>query len=411
VLRSHLCRRRSDAHAAPPLMTDVVVCAAGVGVPAVLQGVRTVASVGEAVGLVGSGATVHVLAGDYRESVVVDKDICVIGYDANGRPGLAPGVDADVGVGAVITGSNAGPALVLRGCSAVVRGLRLVNRSARVSAVEVDGGRGWVMEGCSVSCRSKELRMRAGGLVINSGAGTVRSCTVSDCWMMGVLVRGSGSDVTMDRCRTVRNWNSGVSVQKDAVLRMVECESADNAFHGLHVDEASNVSVMRCKLCFNERSGANVNQCPTHFVDCECVENGSCGISLADLDLARIDRCKLVRNMWGVSCSSSRAILAECDLLDNSNFGVSLEDTSDVRLDKCMVRGGDLGVHIENSKLLLTGCEAGERSRRGVTVHESVFKAHQCRIWGEFITDWTVLDSTVELDDCVVEETGWNPVK
>jgi serine/threonine protein kinase len=224
-----------------------------VEVPDVLEGMRIVSSVSEAVRVATSGMTVYVLPGEYRESVVVDKDVTVVGYGFTSTGGI--GVEESA-LGAKIIGSNAGPALTVTS-KATVRGLRLENASEEVNTVEVTGGSGWVIEGCRVSGTSglnMYLIQNYGGIVISGGKGTVRSCTVCGCVGNGIVV-GASSDVTVERCMVIRNNENGVIVSGKAYALLIECDCMENESCGITTFNTCSFMAGHCRFMNNGAFG------------------------------------------------------------------------------------------------------------------------------------------------------------
>jgi parallel beta-helix repeat protein len=266
-----------------------VVVSKSENLPDALMGMRVASSVGEAVRAATSGVTVYVLPGEYRESVVVDKDVTVVGWGFTATGGI--GVEESA-LRVKIIGSDAGPALTVTS-NATVRGLRLEHTSTSVYAVEVTNGSGWVIEGCSVSAKASGQGMA--GVLVSNGSGTLRSCTVSECGMNGIFLRGS-SDVTVEKCKVVRNKNFGVYVMDKAKVRVVQCECMDNDC-GLLSGGDSDVVADQCKMVRNKSHGVSASdKSKSRVVECECAENAQNGVVTWHDSQCTVERCRLVNN-------------------------------------------------------------------------------------------------------------------
>jgi hypothetical protein len=296
---------------------DVVVHQDG-GIPLCFRGLPKVTLVSEGVRMARKGATVHILPGKYCESVVVGVDVSLIGY------GFVPNGEVGVDISdlaAVIQGSDAGPALTIQS-AVTVRGLRLENASEDVNAVEVTGGSGWILEGCSIHGMSIRHMDRCGGIVVRGGLGMVRSCTVNECGWNGIVVSGS-SHVTLERCKVVRSKWSGVCVDEEATVRMVDCWCMDNDMSGLSTHAKSDVVVKCCKIVRNKMYGVQTSaQSHVHLVDSVCDGNRHSGI---------------------VSRNSSQCAAERCRLVNNGDYGARQLEPSSLSLVECELGGNGLG--------------------------------------------------------------------
>jgi hypothetical protein len=324
----------------------------------VRKDVRIVSSVSEGVRVATSGMTVHVMPGEYRESVVVDKDVLIVGW------GCTPAVGNGVEEGALrakIIGSDAGPALTVKECKATVCGLRLENASTRVNVVEVTGGSGWTIEGCSVSGKSSGSGAYNGGIVIKDGTGIVRSCTVSECGEHGILVAGK-SEVVVERCMAVRNKSHGVCAK--ANVRMAECECSENGVFGLATMGVSNVVAERCQMMRNTVHGVDVDGNSARFTECSSSENGSCGLWIAGQSNVIAEKCKVVHNKKYGMYVKSQARVVECEFVQNGEGGIATDNKSQCTAERCsLINNGGYGAYHRRqlpvdfwSSLALSGC-------------------------------------------------------
>jgi hypothetical protein len=395
-------------------------------VPDELRGMRVVSSVSEGVRVATSGMTVYVLPGEYRESVVVDKDVMVVGY------GYAPTGSNGAGesaLGVRLIGSDAGPALMVKNCKAIVCGLQLENVDNKMNALEVMGGSGWVIERCSISGKSCWVGYDNAGVVIKDAAGSVKSCTVSACEGFGVVVEGTSS-VTMERCRFSHNKYSAVRVTGKSIVRLVECESVENHVCGLTVVGKSVVVVDRCRVSANRLHGVEVgDESNVRLVDCECRENGSkflggCGLAAGGESVVVAERCKMMRNKshGGELTGKAVARLVECEFVENGTVigggcGLSTASESNVIAERCKsVRNDGHGLkQVEKSLVRMTECECMENGGSGIdTANDSHCFAEQCCLVNNRLHSAAHCDSSaLELKECTLEgnASGDSPIR
>jgi hypothetical protein len=189
VTSTRKCQRDASAP------TGIVVRKGGGGVPAAPEGLRVMSSSGAAIREAMNKMTVHVLLGECRDYVVVDKDLTLVGCGETA---------------ATIVRSDAGPALTLRDCKATVYGLQLENGSTRANAVVVTDGNGWVIKGCNVrGVSNRGGRLDGGGVVVLCGQVCVCVCV---CVGGGCILMRGCSNLTVEACEALRNKMNSVCV-------------------------------------------------------------------------------------------------------------------------------------------------------------------------------------------------------
>jgi serine/threonine protein kinase len=370
--------KEAAEEAARRLAQGVVVTKSG-KVPDELRDMFVVSNVCEGVRVAAIGTTVHLLPGDYRESVVLDKDVTLVGFGYTPTDGI--GVEASA-LKVRIIGSDAGPALTLKS-EATVRGLRLENPSVKVHAVDVKGANGWVMEGCMVSGKSKPDREEAGGIVSSGGSGTIRSCSVVECSWNGVVAKG-GSDLTIERCKFALNKMHGVLARDKCNVRMVECVLEGNEWTGMCSHDESDAILERCKFLRNGWYGVDVTLKSTaRLVECECIENEKHGLAI-EKSKAVVQRCKMVRNKQSGARAGEKSTLrmAECECIENAMDGLNVTE-SDAVAERCkMTRNKQNGVHVwDKANGQFVELECVENGSDGIGVSTgSHCTAERCRL-------------------------------
>jgi serine/threonine protein kinase len=317
-----LLRSRCAALTLVQNVVGFVVSTSNSTIPVSLAGAPRVTTISEAVRLATSGMTVHILAGTYRERVVVDKDIVVIGYLADGSP--AP-VDSGIQVaqeipfGVHLVGTDAGPALTVWGCKAIIRGLKINHPSHRINAVELVGWCG-VFESCDVSGQGSERGM--GGVMCSNGRGIIRACRMLECGRSGLVVNGGG-DVAVERCVFMRNAMSGVLVKDTSKVQLQGCRSCENEWSGLVSWDESRAIIERCIFMLNKKNGIDAQGSSSgQAVQCECSNNGESGMTAQH---------------W------SHYSAEDCSLLNNGAYGAERSPDAVLVLSNCVVAMNALG--------------------------------------------------------------------
>ncbi|MFG2547996.1 right-handed parallel beta-helix repeat-containing protein [Streptomyces sp. NPDC048594] len=261
------------------------------------------------------GAVIHVQPGDYRESLVLDRDITLI---------------AEKGPGTVRVVAAHGPAITVRGGTCELRDLTVQSTTDREPAVLVRGGRA-VLDHCAVS---------GGRVEIGRGTAELRTCTVENAEGSGVLVTGKAQVVV-----------------EDCVIR-------STAGHGLTFSDAARAEVRRttveratgCGIVLTGESQGTFDACTVRHV-------GDAGLLAQTPSRALLRDCRLhgvrtqgVRAVNGATAAAvvpaaeegenaaaaergaPRTRLETCEIFRTGSEGVLAGDASRLRMDDCQIR-------------------------------------------------------------------------
>ncbi|MGC4747912.1 right-handed parallel beta-helix repeat-containing protein [Micromonospora sp. DT201] len=179
-------------------------------------------TIGAAVRAAGDGAVVSVAAGRYGESLILERTVRIVA-EAGGQVEIAPAE---------------GPALVVRGGTVTVQGLRLVAQGRGRPAVSVTSG-ALSLQGCEVRGGYVEVTGRA--------SATLRDCTVAGTAGAGVdvadsaqarLVGGAVHDVE----------GAGLVLRGGARVVLSGTAVREVSGAGLHLRDAASVELDRVEL-------------------------------------------------------------------------------------------------------------------------------------------------------------------
>jgi hypothetical protein len=192
------------------------------------------ATIGEAVAKAPAGARILVRPGVYSESLVVDKNVEIVGEGARD---------------AIVIEARRGPCLTHRSGTASLIGLTLRGRGAQSRAeffaVSAVGG-DLILEDCVVTSDTLAC-------VVASGAETkvvARRCVIRDGGASGVGA-WSGARVEVEACDISRHAMAGVVVSKGASVTLRRCEVRDNALFGVKSYEKGAAVVEQCRIAGN----------------------------------------------------------------------------------------------------------------------------------------------------------------
>jgi F-box protein 11 len=363
-----------------------------------------------------SGTEIIMLPGTYRESVVVDKDVTIVGL---GEPGQ------------VVIDGAAGSAMVIQTPNASLRGLTLQSQGpepalrishgtpqveacvmrARSTCVVLEGaGAAPVFLECTFLAEGlggvhlgagSQARIEGGRLLVFPGVGiTVESgaqvamqgVAVGPGEGLGLKVRARGQ-ATVDGC-LFSSESGGVEVEGDGRVQLSHCRLFDGRFAGLLALERSQVVLESCDIGNHACSGVHVLAGANVVLrKCRLTGNGGFGVSIMDRGLATLEGCMVQGNggtgllihhgatvqaracsfsegkSLGVNCAEGgQGVLDGCEISGNAGAGVQVEPGGSLLLVRCTLKEGrDTGLLLlDDSQVTLEECVVHRNARGGI---------------------------------------------
>jgi F-box protein 11 len=190
-------------------------------------------TIGEAIRAAPEGALVVVRAGRYREAVMIDKEVEVVG---------------EGGWGGVVVEAEGTDAIVIATPRAWVRNMtvRAVGATVNASgAIRVRSGRP-LIEGC-------DLTSRVGAVMYVSGRDSdpeVRDCKLADGEGFGIWVSANGKG-RFAGCRVTGNAYAGIAVTTGGDPEVRDCTVSGNRDYGIKVWSDGRGMITRCTITGN----------------------------------------------------------------------------------------------------------------------------------------------------------------
>jgi hypothetical protein len=366
------------------------------------------------------GTRILVLPGIYRESLVVDKDVAIIGQGGPGEvviesakgpclnlqasgarlsnlqlqtlagePGPAMvigqgrplvencGIDAQDGPAVRIAGPGADPVLV--DCTI---------RSAGGCGIELGAQAGARLEDCLLEAEG------GAGLRVGPGAQAVAArCRIQNRSGVGVAL-DPGARVTLEECQISGQQAGGVEVEADARAELKRCQVSGSGSVGVLVLERGQASLEDCDLDGHAAAGAHgVAGATLQLQGCRLSGNLGLGASIAGEGLLTLDQCALRENgeaavlvqqgatvrmhgcqifdgrAYGVVCArQGRGVLESCEIYGNAKTGAKVEAGGSLLLVRCDLRDGrDTGILLfEDAEVTLEECVVHRNARGGI---------------------------------------------
>lgn len=324
------------------------------------------------------GARITLLPGVYRESLVVDKPITIVG---EGNP-LE-----------IILESSQGPCLTLKAPTVELRGLTLRRTSTEdgddAPLVLVQSGR-VTLEDCELTTETHDaLRIEGQGtqaglkrchvdgrpeVGLDLGAGT--SASLSHCLVEGhrkAAVRvGANGSAQLVHTVLKEGEGAGLRVRMGGQAQLEDCELVDCQAGSLEVEAEGRVQLQRCRLDSSRYAGVLASdKGQASLEDCDILGHALSGLHAADGAMITVRRTHIHRNGFGVSIlDRGLCTLEDCELDDNLQPGVLVHAGGTVQIKNSKLHDGQsLGVVCAaKGRGVLEGCEIFGNAQSGAKV-------------------------------------------
>jgi hypothetical protein len=277
-------------------------------------------TIGAAVRAAAEGAVVSVHPGDYRESVILDRNVTVV---------------AEKGPGTVRIVAPHGPAVTVHGGQVVLRDLTFASAGQSDVAVLVRGGTP-TLHGCEVTGGQVE--------VTGDAVATLRDCAVHGAGGAAVRLTGMSRTVLED-CAVRSAGGDGVTADDDARVECTGTLIEHAAGRGAHLSGAARGRFTRCEVRDTGAAAVHADgRSALVLRDCRLYDTGAQGLRLSGTAGCRApaddgrERPRDAASAEEPDTSRSHAILlGRCEIFRTAGAGVLAEDEAAAVLDDCHV--------------------------------------------------------------------------
>jgi hypothetical protein len=358
------------------------------------------------------GARILVMPGIYRESLVVDQDVTIIGQGAPGEVVIqspkGPCLTLESGAShlsnLMLTGSgpvlvigqgrpeitncliqsSEGPVLAITGLGAdpVFHDCSLDGEGE--VAVEIGPQAGPTFEDCLLEGRFLE------GLRVEAGAqARLKRCRILNEQGMGLRLL-AGARAVLEDCQFSGQEAGGLQVEAEARLEMRHCRINDSGSVGVLALERAQVTLDDCELLGHAWSGLHaVAGAVVQMRECRVRANRGCGVSVLGAGLVTLDGTALSENLEPavVIYPGATVQMKNCAVFDGQSFGVVCSGGGKGVLEGCEIYGNLMtGAKVEpGGSLLLVRCDLHDGRDTGILLFE---------------------DAEVTLEECVVHRNA-----
>lgn len=258
---------------------------------------RTIA---EAVQKAEPGTQIRIKPGLYRETVVLDRDVELIG---------------DGPLHEIVIEQTEGNCLRMATENAAARNLTLRRRcpsgERSFTAVDITQGR-LVLEDCDITAE------KASGVAVHGPTAEpiIRRCRIHDCGRAGIFFYEAGRGFVED------------------------CDISGNGNPCIVVRQKSNPTVLRCRLHESRQNGVWIGEEGLgHFVDCVIERNEMAGVLVDGGSQPRFERCRIREGRAAGFALGGKSLtsLDGCEIRGNQGIGIHVYGESAPQVDRCLV--------------------------------------------------------------------------
>jgi len=357
-------------------------------------------SISDAVKNVPEKTRILVRPGTYFESIVLDKNVEIVGDGPREQ---------------IILISNGADCIHVPTDSAVVRGITIRGRAQDHYAIDIPRGR-FHLSDCIVTCETwscigihnstaqpliQHCILRDGNsngiMVYDQGAGVVEDCDIFANKLRGIEVRTGGKPLVR-RCKMHHAQRAGIYVHDQGEGTFEDCDIFANEGAGVGVKTGGKPLVRRCKIHNGQQSGIWVyDQGAGTFEDCDIFANKLSAIDVGTGGKPLVRRCKMhdaqeggiwmydqgegtfedcdifANKLSGVQVQTGgRPLMRRCKMHDGQSSGIIVYDQGEGTFEDCDIFANKLrGIEVRTGgKPLILRCKIHNEQQSGIWVYD-----------------------------------------
>jgi parallel beta-helix repeat protein len=250
-------------------------------------------TISDAIKAAKDGAKILVKEGVYREGLMIDKPLEIIG---------------DGETSEIILEYSDGSCILMQTDYAKVKGLTICGQAGlkrkEYSAVDIPQGR-LILEDCDI---------------------------ISDSFVC-ISIHGLTAKPRISHCKIHDSKEAGIHIYEKGQGIVEDCDIFANTYCGIAIKKEANPTIRRCKIQ-DEQFGIMVWQKGQGIVeDCDIFANTYCGVNISKQGNPIIQKCRINRNEYQAirSHDNGRGTVENCDLTGNKRGAFDIDSTSQVQ--------------------------------------------------------------------------------
>lgn len=271
------------------------------------------------------GETISVEPGVYRESILLNKDVEIIGMNESGQ---------------VIIESEEPTVMFVRANVAKISNISFRGRGpVNDQALNADRGE-LLLSNCEFSSTG------SGALLKNEASNvTFEKCTFNES-KMGLEVN-DGSQCQLTDCTIAGNQEIGLNTRSKAIVTIRKSVIKDNGL-GLLFTESSQGRVEQCEITSNKK-GLLISKQAAPILDENMFARNKHNLTLEDKAIGIMYQCFLTGGETGVTVKDkSHLTVMESTIENSESYNASVEDST-IHLKDCLLTNAKVGLYLKET--------------------------------------------------------------
>lgn len=291
-------------------------------------------TLGDAIAAVQPGTRIIIHPGTYKEGVLLDKPVEIIG---------------DGPVDKIILESTGSHGIQMRTDYALVRGITVRARSG-----------------------SKEVPFFA--VDIPQGRLVLEDCTISSETRAGVAIHGSATNPVLWRCSIHSCKEAGIYFYDQGRGVIEECDIAEAMIACIVIKHGSNPIIRKCTIHHGKQDGIVISEKSTSTIEeCDIFAHERVGIAIKQESNPFIRWCRIYHQVKGYGIyvyEQGEGVIEECDITDNAEAGIGIMRGGNPFVRRCRIHNEkQRGIVISDNGLgIIELCEISECVKMGVGI-------------------------------------------
>ena len=306
-----------------------------------------------------TGAKIFIRPGIYRESILLDKNVEIIGDG---------GAVADI-----VVESDNSSCILMETDRATMRNLTLRGSGAKFGkaffAVDVPRGE-LTLDNCDISSDSLSCiaihgswakpiirnclihdSADSGVYIFDNARGRIEECDIYQNANANVAITG-GANPSIKNCRIFEGGNGGVVVWHNGAAGEIEnCEIFGHRLANVGISDSANPTFRSCKIFGGRDSGVFIHQNGYGaFEDCAIHDHQKAEVVIIEKSNSSLRRCAIYNgaNSGIFIDNEARSSIESCNIYDNADAGVSVHGESSATVRRCNVhRNGKVAIKVK----------------------------------------------------------------
>lgn len=242
------------------------------------QGLGDYTTIAEAIQNSKPGMKIHVLAGNYEESLEINKPIKLISKDPE----------------QVVLHFTNKPCLRIKARNVEVVGFTIYSVNSK-NTIEILEGNPLIQD-CNIMPFSS---LRAISVTGGKSNPTISKCQIKNAVEQGIVFE-NGAGGLMENCTIFNSGQNGVLISKNSDPTLKKCKILKSKMAGIYITDRGKGIIEGCEIYNNDAAGIAIDKKASPFIhECEVIYNADSAIWIGQNCNGTIEKCNLSGNREG----------------------------------------------------------------------------------------------------------------